>query len=59
MTHHSQVSIREILERYRASSPYTPHKIEQHLGEYRRVLTRIYSQQTGIPPIDFVLPHQT
>ena len=48
----------EILERDRASSPYTPHQIEKDLREYIRVLTRVSSQQTGIPPIDFNLPHR-
>ena len=49
--------VREILERYHTSYPYTPHQIEQDLGEYRRVLNRIYSHQIGIPLVDFSLPH--
>ena len=48
----------EILEWDRASYPYTPHPIEQALRESRRVLTRVYSQKTSIPHIDFGLPHQ-
>ena len=50
-------AVRKILELDRASSPYTSHQIEQDLGEYRRVLNRIYSHQIGIPLVDFSLPH--
>ena len=36
--------VRDILEQYRASSPYTRNQIKQYLGYSRRVITRIYSQ---------------
>ena len=48
--------VRTIIERDPTISPVSPEEINQTLEESRRILTREYSHQTGIPPINFRLP---
>ena len=46
-------AVRTIIERDPTVSPVSPEEINQTLEESRRILTRAYSHQTGIPPINF------
>ena len=50
--------IRTIIERDTIVSPVSPEEINQTLEESHRILTRAYSHQTGIPPINFGLPRK-
>ena len=52
-------TVRTIIERDPNVSPVSPEQISQTLEESRRILTRAYSLQTGIPPINFGLPSRT
>ena len=52
-------AVRTIIERDLTISPISPEQISQNLEESRRILTRAYSCQTGIPPINFRLPSRT
>ena len=52
-------TVRTIIERDPNVSPVSPEQISQTLEESRRILTRAYSRQTGIPPINFRLPSRT
>ena len=52
-------TIRTIIERDPNVSPFSPEQISQTLEESHRILTRAYSRQTGIPPINFRLPSRT
>ena len=49
-------AVRTIIERDPTVSPVSPKEIDQTLEESRRILTRPYSRQTWIPPINFGLP---
>ena len=49
-------AVRTIIEKYPTVSPVSLEEINQTLDESRRILTRAYSQQTGIPLINFGLP---
>ena len=44
-------TVRTIIERDPNVSPVSLEQISQTLEESRRILTRAYSRQTGIPPI--------
>ena len=52
-------TVRTIIERDPNVSLVSPEQISQTLEESRRILTRAYSLQTGIPPINFGLPSRT
>ena len=52
-------TVRTIIERDPNVSQVSPEQISQNLEESRRILTRAYSHQTGIPPINFGLPSRT
>ena len=52
-------TVRTIIERDPNVSPISPKQISQTLEESRRILTRAYSCQTGIPLINFGLPSRT
>ena len=49
-------TVRTIIERDPSVSLVSLEEINQTLEESRRILTRAYSFQTGIPPINFDLP---
>ena len=49
-------TVRTIIERDPTISLVSPKEINQTLEESCRILTRAYSPQTGIPPINFRLP---
>ena len=49
-------AVRTIIERDPIVSPVSLEEINQTLEESHRILTRSYSHQTGIPPINFGLP---
>ena len=51
-------TVRNILERDPVTSPFTPAQSAQTLEESRQILTRAYSNQLGISPIDYGLPRQ-
>ena len=51
--------VRTIIERDPTVSLVSPEQISQTLEESRRILTRAYSRQIGIPPINFGLPSRT
>ena len=51
-------TIRNILERYLVTSPFTPAQSAQTLEESRHIITRAYANQLGISPIDYGLPRQ-
>ena len=46
-------AVRTIIERDPAVSPFSPKEINQTLEESHRILTRAYSHQIGVPPINF------
>ena len=48
--------VRNIIERDTTVSPVSPKEMNQTLEESWRILTRAYSHQIGIPPINFGLP---
>ena len=52
-------AVRTIIERDPTVSLVSPKEINQTLEESRRILTRAYSLQTGIPLINFGLPRRT
>ena len=51
-------TVRSILERDHITSPFTPKQSTQTLEESRHILTRAYSNQLGVSPIDYGLPRQ-
>ena len=51
-------AIRTIIERDPTVSLVSPKEINKTLEESRRILTRSYSHQTGIPPINFEFPRR-
>ena len=51
-------TVRSILERDPLTSPFTPKQSTQNLEESRHILTRAYTNQLGIAPIDYGLPRQ-
>ena len=51
-------TMRSILERDHITSPFTPEHSTQTLEESCHILTREYSHQLGLTPIDYGLPRQ-
>ena len=51
-------NVRNILERDRNTSPFTPQRSIQTLVESHHILTRAYAHQHGLTPIDYCLHRQ-
>ena len=51
--------VRNLIHQFNASGAHPPEELdqfEQAINEYRRILTRSYSNLTGIQPTEFPLP---